>query len=64
MYRMDNCLAPFLQEQGYLVLDGGLASELEHLGMDLNDPLWSAKVLLEQPEAVSVYTDVTKKDWF
>lgn len=53
MHQLDNCLAPFLQQQGYLVLDGGLASELEHLGMDLNDPLWSAKVLLEQPEAIA-----------
>ncbi|MBX2877628.1 MAG: homocysteine S-methyltransferase [Saprospiraceae bacterium] len=53
MHKLVNCLAPFLQEQGYLVLDGGLASELEYLGMDLNDPLWSAKVLLEQPEAIA-----------
>lgn len=53
MYQLDNCLAPFLERQAYLVLDGGLASELEHLGMDLNDPLWSAKVLLEQPDAIA-----------
>ena len=53
MHQLDNCLAPFLQQQDYLVLDGGLASELEHLGMDLNDPLWSAKVLLEHPEAIA-----------
>lgn len=45
-------LTPFLDQQGFVVLDGGLASELEHLGMDLNDPLWSAKALLEQPEAI------------
>lgn len=42
-----------LQQQGFLVLDGGLASELEFLGLDLNDPLWSTKVLLEQPEAIT-----------
>lgn len=53
MHQLDNCLAPFLQQQNYLVLDGGLASELEQLGMDLNDPLWSAKVLLERPEAIA-----------
>ncbi len=35
-----------------MALDGGLASELERAGHDLNDPLWSAKVLLEAPEAV------------
>ena len=34
------------------MLDGGLASELERSGHDLNDPLWSAKVLLEDPAAV------------
>ena len=30
-------------------LDGGLATELECRGLDLNDPLWSAKVLVEAP---------------
>ena len=35
-----------------LVLDGGLATELEADGYDLNDALWSAKVLIEQPDAV------------
>ena len=35
-----------------LVLDGGLATELEADGLDLNHPLWSAKVLIEQPDAV------------
>ena len=32
------------------LLDGALASELEVRGADLNDPLWSAKVLIEQPD--------------
>jgi homocysteine S-methyltransferase len=31
------------------ILDGGLATELERRGLDLNDPLWSAKVLVEAP---------------
>jgi len=35
-----------------LILDGGLATELEADGFDLNHPLWSAKVLIERPEAV------------
>lgn len=35
-----------------IVLDGGLATELERRGHDLADPLWSAKVLLEAPEAI------------
>ncbi len=47
-----NPIQPFLDSQGLLILDGGLASELERAGLDLNDPLWSAKVLLETPEAI------------
>ena len=39
-------------EPGVLLLDGGLASELERAGHDLHDPLWSARVLLEDPGAV------------
>ncbi|MFI2564859.1 homocysteine S-methyltransferase [Paenarthrobacter sp. NPDC018779] len=35
-----------------LVLDGALATELEVHGCDLDDPLWSAKVLLEQPHLI------------
>lgn len=35
-----------------LVLDGGLATELERRGADLNDELWSARVLLEEPDLI------------
>ena len=34
------------------VLDGGLATELEARGHDLSDRLWSARVLLTEPEAI------------
>ncbi|PRQ26052.1 putative methyltransferase [Rosa chinensis] len=34
------------QAGGVAVVDGGLATELERHGADLNDPLWSAKCLL------------------
>lgn len=34
------------------LLDGGLATELERRGVDLNDPLWSGRCVLEQPELV------------
>ncbi|MFN2200253.1 MAG: homocysteine S-methyltransferase [Caldilineaceae bacterium] len=44
-----NPLAPFLNEQGYLILDGALATELERKGADLRDALWSAKLLIEDP---------------
>ena len=38
--------------RGYVLLDGGLASELERAGHDLNDPLWSARVLIDDPGAI------------
>ena len=37
---------------GALVLDGGLATELERQGQDLGSELWSARVLAEDPAAV------------
>ena len=43
---------------GPLLIDGGLATALEAKGFDLNDPLWSARLLLEAPDAiVEVHTD-------
>jgi homocysteine S-methyltransferase len=47
-----NPFATFLDGQGVVVLDGGLATTLESFGFDLDDPLWSARVLLEAPDAV------------
>jgi len=35
-----------------IILDGAMASELERRGCDLNDALWSARVLLEAPELI------------
>lgn len=49
---MPSCFDDFLRSQGFVLLDGGLASELERAGHDLNDPLWSARVLLDDPSAV------------
>ncbi|KAJ0255019.1 Homocysteine S-methyltransferase 2 [Hirschfeldia incana] len=37
---------------GYGIIDGGLATELERHGADLNDPLWSAKCLLTSPHLI------------
>jgi len=45
-------LAPWLAQSSPLILDGALASELERRGADLNDPLWSARLLIEQPELI------------
>lgn len=47
----DNPFEPFFRAQGVVLLDGGLSTVLEAAGHDLNDPLWSARVLLEDPEA-------------
>jgi len=44
--------ADFFRRQGVVVLDGGLATALEARGEDLNDPLWSARVLLDAPDVV------------
>jgi homocysteine S-methyltransferase len=35
-----------------VILDGALATELERRGANLNDPLWSAKLLIEQPDLI------------
>jgi homocysteine S-methyltransferase len=43
---------PFLDAAGVVILDGGLATELERRGAVLDDPLWSAKLLLQQPELI------------
>jgi homocysteine S-methyltransferase len=47
-----NPLQPLLDQSGVVILDGALATELERRGADLNDPLWSAKLLLEQPQLI------------
>src|SRR4051794_16435724 len=35
-----------------IVLDGGLATELESMGEDLSDALWSARVLADAPDRI------------
>lgn len=47
-----NPLTPFLDQQQCVVLDGALATELERRGADLRDPLWSARLLVEQPALI------------
>jgi homocysteine S-methyltransferase len=49
---MDNPLQAFLDEQGFVVLDGGLATELENRGADLDHFLWSARLLAEAPDLI------------
>lgn len=47
-----NPLAPLLSARGIVILDGGLATELEARGHDLSDELWSARLLAEDPAAI------------
>jgi len=43
---------PFLKRQGVLILDGGLATELENRGHNLNHHLWSARLLISNPDEI------------
>jgi homocysteine S-methyltransferase len=45
-------LTELLEAQGCVVLDGGLATELERRGAELTDPLWSARQLVEGPDLI------------
>ncbi|MFF1451398.1 homocysteine S-methyltransferase [Streptomyces sp. NPDC058274] len=38
---------------GTVVLDGGMSNQLASAGHDLNDELWSARLLAERPEAIT-----------
>lgn len=49
---MTNPIATILARHPLIVLDGALATELERRGCDLHDRLWSARVLLEQPDVI------------
>ncbi|MFE8154773.1 homocysteine S-methyltransferase [Brenneria goodwinii] len=48
----NNPVAEMLATASTIVLDGALATELEARGCDLTDPLWSAKVLIENPALI------------
>lgn len=45
-------LTDLLAINGLLVIDGAMGTELEARGCNLNDKLWSAKVLVENPELI------------
>ncbi len=56
-----NPIASILDQNPALIIDGALATELERRGYDLKDELWSARILLEQPEAIKqVHLDYFK----
>jgi homocysteine S-methyltransferase len=50
---MNSALAEILAAPGPLILDGGLATELENLGADLNHSLWSARLLDTAPQLIT-----------
>ncbi|KAL3827984.1 hypothetical protein ACJIZ3_016786 [Penstemon smallii] len=53
MVPVEETMSDFLREcGGVAVIDGGLATELERHGANLNDPLWSAKCLLTSPHLI------------
>ncbi|MCD7035403.1 homocysteine S-methyltransferase [Metabacillus sp. GX 13764] len=52
MQQKTNPIERMVEEYKVLILDGALATELEKHGCSLDDPLWSAKVLLENPDVI------------
>ncbi|MDW2885180.1 homocysteine S-methyltransferase [Exiguobacterium artemiae] len=61
MSKNNNPVEQLLKKQLYILLDGALATELERHGSNLDDPLWSARVLLEEPEQIHrIHTDYFK----
>lgn len=47
-----NSIAEALSQYGTVILDGGLATLLEQRGCNLVDELWSAKILIENPNMI------------
>ena len=49
---MSDLFANALRRDGQILIDGGLATQCETQGCDLNNSLWSAALLRLQPEAL------------
>jgi len=47
-----NPINNILKDFSLIILDGALATELENRGCNINDSLWSAKILAENPEII------------
>ena len=41
-----------LENNKIMIIDGSMSTPLERMGADLNDELWTAKVLRDQPELI------------
>lgn len=50
---LHNPLLPLLAKSPFILLDGALATELQARGCELDDSLWSAMLLLENPQQIS-----------
>ncbi|MFD1886070.1 homocysteine S-methyltransferase [Paenibacillus wenxiniae] len=48
-----NYIQNILQQHPIIILDGAMATELEKDGANLNDDLWSARLLLDNPKAIA-----------
>ena len=48
----NNPLTALIDAKPFILLDGAMATELEARGCNLADSLWSAKVLVDNPELI------------
>ena len=54
---MKNPINTILERQGFVMMDGALATELECRGANLDHDLWSARVLLDSPELIQAVSE-------
>ena len=57
---MRHTFSELLHETGIVVIDGAMSTQLEKYGCSMNDRLWTARVLADQPELVKQ----VHKDYF
>ena len=49
---MNSKLQSILDKEKIMVIDGSMSTALENMGLDLNDPLWTAIALANEPDKV------------
>lgn len=54
---MKNPIVEILDKQGFVMMDGALATELECRGANLDHDLWSARVLLDSPGLIQAVNE-------
>ena len=52
MSKVTSNLWKLLEQDAPIMLDGGLGSELDSRGYDISTPLWSAELLISNPQAI------------